>query len=51
MRQVTGAEPVMWGPSMIGFGHRPSTTGKGCVYVKGLDAIDLDVLAELVERA
>lgn len=36
---------------MIGFGHRPSTTGKGCVYVKGLDAIDLDVLAELVERA
>lgn len=94
MRDVTGAAPVMWGPSMIGFGHQPyttadgkehpwfavglsprkaaltfygltsygsnadalerlgpHTTGKGCLYVKHLDAIDTIVLAELVERA
>lgn len=23
LREVTGAEPVMWGPSMIGFGRQP----------------------------
>jgi hypothetical protein len=94
MRRVTGAEPTMWGSSMIGFGHRPyttadgkehdwfvvglsprkaaltlygltyydsnqdllerlgpHTTGKGCVYVKRYDAIDEDVLTELVERS
>lgn len=94
MQEVTGAEPVMWGASMIGFGHQPyttadgkdhewfavglsprkaaltmygltfygsnadlldrlgpHTTGKGCLYVKRLDAVDREVLAELVERA
>ncbi|MDR7253144.1 hypothetical protein J2X46_002129 [Nocardioides sp. BE266] len=94
MRQVTGAEPVVWGSSMIGFGRQPyttadgkerewfavglaprkaaltlygltfygsnddllerlgpHTTGKGCLYVKRLDAVDRDVLAELVARA
>lgn len=93
MREVTGAEPVMWGPSMVGFGTQryttadgkerewfavglsprkasltlygltyydsnqdlldrlgPHTTGKGCLYVKRLDDVDRDVLAELVER-
>jgi len=29
----------------------PHTTGKGCVYVKRLDQVDQEVLAELVERA
>ena len=94
MREITGAEPVMWGPSMIGFGrHRystadgkeheyfaiglsprktsltlygltmygsnadlldrlgPHTTGKSCVYVKELDALDRGVLTELIERS
>ena len=92
--QVTGAEPVVWGSSMIGFGRRPyttadgvtgewfalgvaerktaltlygltyygsnvdllerlgpHTTGKGCLYLKRLDAVDRDVLAELVRRS
>ena len=25
IREVTGAEPVVWGPSMIGFGRQPYT--------------------------
>jgi hypothetical protein len=29
----------------------PHTTGKGCVYVKRYDAIDQDVLTQLVERS
>ena len=29
MRRVTGAEPVVWGPSMIGFGTQPYTTADG----------------------
>ncbi len=94
MAAVTGAEPVMWGSSMVGFGTQryttadgkqrewfavglaprkasltfygltydesnqdllerlgPHTTGKGCLYVKRLDALDRDVLVELVERS
>ena len=94
MQEITGAEPVMWGPSMIGFGRRPyttadgkehesfavglsprrealtlygltlygsnadlldrlgpHTTGKSCLYVKQLDAVDRDVLTELIERS
>jgi hypothetical protein len=94
MREVTGAEPVVWGPSMIGFGRQPyttadgkerewfavglaprkaaltfygltyygsnddllerlgpHTTGKGCVYVKRLEALDREVLTEMVRRA
>jgi hypothetical protein len=94
MREVTGAEPVVWGSSMIGFGRQPYTTadgkerewfavglaprkaaltlygltfygsnedllarlgphtiGKGCVYVKKLEALDRDVLTEMIERA
>jgi hypothetical protein len=94
MRAVTGAEPVVWGPSMIGFGRQPyttadgkerewfavglaprkaaltfygltyygsnddllerlgpHTTGKGCVYVKKLEALDREVLTEMVSRA
>lgn len=90
-RDVTGAEPVMWGPTMIGFGEYayryasghegtwpraafsprkaklsfyglqthpeaaallerlgPHTTGADCVYANRLDALDLDVLRELV---
>jgi hypothetical protein len=29
MREVTGAEPVVWGTSMIGFGTQPYTTADG----------------------
>ena len=29
----------------------PHTTGKGCLYVKRLDAVDLDVLRRLVRQA
>jgi hypothetical protein len=90
---ATGAEPQVWGASMIGFGRAPystadgkehdwfaiglsprkaalvfyglvggvaddlldglgpHTTGKGCLYVKRLDAVDRSVLAEMVGRA
>ncbi len=94
MRDVTGADPVMWGPGTIGFGRQPyrtadgkerewfavglaarkaaltlygltfygsntdllerlgpHTTGKGCLYVKRLDALDRTVLTDLVRRA
>ncbi|MBT1193352.1 DUF1801 domain-containing protein [Rhodococcoides kroppenstedtii] len=92
-REVTGTDPVMWGPSMVGYGSYryaspanprtrgiwprlafsprkaqlslyglkdlpdgaallPSlgtyTEGAGCVYVKSLDQIYLDVLRHLV---
>ena len=95
-REVTGAEPVMWGPSMVSFGSyryvSPSdprrtgvwpktafsprkaqlslyglkdlpegaallpelgrfTEGAGCVYVRTLDDVDLDVLRRLVAIA
>ena len=95
-REVTGAEPVMWGPSIVGYGSyhyvSPSnprsqgdwlktgfsprkaqlsiyglkdlpegaallpglgtyTEGAGCVYVKKLDDIDLDVLRRLIAIA
>lgn len=94
MREVTGAEPVVWGSSMIGFGRQPyttadgkapewfavglaprkaaltlygltyygsnddllerlgpHTTGKGCVYVTKVDALDREVLTEMIDRA
>jgi hypothetical protein len=94
VQEVTGASPVVWGASMIGFGRQPyttadgkerewfagglsprktaltlyglthvgagddllerlgpHTTGKSCLYVKRLDAVDRDVLAEMVARA
>ena len=94
--EVTGAEPVLWGPSMVGYGSyhyispaNPRTRGEwpktgfsprkaqlslyglkdlpagaellptlgaytegaGCVYVKKLDDIDLDVLRRLIAIA
>ncbi|WP_328812257.1 DUF1801 domain-containing protein [Rhodococcus sp. NBC_00297] len=94
--EVTGVEPVMWGPSMVGYGSYryvspanprtcgdwpkvafsprkaqlslyglkdlpegatllPSlgtyTEGAGCVYVRRLDQIDLDVLRRLIAIA
>ncbi|MFW6413160.1 MAG: DUF1801 domain-containing protein [Oceanicaulis sp.] len=91
-RRVTGWSPVMWGPSMIGYGayrYRYESgregeffatgfsprkakhsiyvlpgyadygsildrlgrhaAGKSCLYITTLDAVDLDVLAELIE--
>jgi hypothetical protein len=95
-REVTGEEPVMWGPSMVGYGSyhyvSPSnprtrgewlktgfsprkasltlyglkdraegadllpslgtyTEGAGCIYVKTLDDVDLDVLRRLIAIA
>ncbi|TFB47277.1 DUF1801 domain-containing protein [Cryobacterium tagatosivorans] len=95
-REVTGADPVLWGPSIVGYGSyryvSPAnprtrgdwpkagfsprkaqlstyglkdlpegaallpqlgayTEGAGCVYVKKLDDIDLDVLRRLVAIA
>ena len=95
-REVTGAEPVLWGPSIVGYGSyryvspanaRTSgdwmktgfsprkaqlsiygikdlpegaallpqlgryTEGAGCVYVRKLDDIDLDVLRRLIAIA
>jgi hypothetical protein len=94
--EVTGADPVMWGPSIVGYGaYRyvspsdprrtgewprtgfsprraqlslyglkdlpegaallpelgASSEGAGCVYVRRLDAVDLDVLRRLVAIA
>ncbi|TDE99086.1 DUF1801 domain-containing protein [Occultella glacieicola] len=93
MRSASGAEPVLWGPSIVGFGDRhlvyesgreidwfeigfsprkaastlyldgavnstdllaelgPHSTGKGCLYVKRLADVDVEVLRTLVERA
>ncbi len=94
MRSVTGEEPRMWGPSIIGFGNYhyrypsgregdmcaagfsprsssttiyfadgfdgyadhlarlgPHTTSVACLYVKRVDAIDLDVLAEMIRSS
>ncbi len=92
LQQTTGEKPVVWGPSMIGFGTlhykyesgREGETAKvaarrsgltfyglkdhpdsaalfespgsytervGCVYVKSLDQIDQNVLADLVRLA
>ncbi|WP_251150838.1 DUF1801 domain-containing protein [Cellulosimicrobium sp. Marseille-Q4280] len=94
MARVTGEEPRLWGPSIVGFGtyhyryesgregdmaaagfsprkaattiyladgvaeHAdllarlgPHTVGKGCLYVKDLDQVDLDVLEETVRRS
>ncbi|HRN29886.1 MAG TPA: DUF1801 domain-containing protein [Terrimesophilobacter sp.] len=95
-REVTGTEPVMWGPSIVGYGSYryqspvkngasgdwpktgfsprkaalslyglkdlPAahgllpklgkfTDGAGCLYVKKLDDIDLDVLRQLIAIA
>ena len=94
MSEITGEQPAMWGPSMVGFGtvhYRyasgregdmfaagfsprkaaltvyltdgfdgredllerlgPHTTGRACLYLKRLDAVDLDVLRALVESS
>lgn len=91
MQRVTGEPPVMWGPSIVGFGSvrytyasgrtgdwppvafsprktaltlylmdgveahadelaalGPHTVGKGCLYVKDLDAVDAAVLERIV---
>jgi Domain of unknown function (DU1801) len=94
MQKVTGNEPAMWGPSIVGFdsyhylyesgregdmlivGFSPRkaanvlygtigfegsekllaklgkhTTGKGCLYIKKLADVDLEVLEALLEGA
>jgi hypothetical protein len=94
MRDVTGEEPKMWGPSIVGFGSyhykyasgregdwmitgfsprkgdltlylmggfEPSAdlmkrlgkfkTGKGCLYIKKLEDVDLGVLRKLVANS
>lgn len=94
MKEATGAKPVMWGPSIIGFGtyHYKYASGregdglivgfsprkrdlslyltcdlteyadllarlgkhkrgKGCLYVKKLEDIDLDVLQQMIRHS
>lgn len=94
MKEVTKAEPKMWGPAIIGFGEyhykyesgregdwfltgfsprkqnvtlyiMPGfarfddlmkklgkyKTGKGCLYIKKLEDVDMGVLRELIERS
>ena len=94
MNRVTGEQPRMWGPTIVGFGtyhyRYPSgregdmaaagfsprkaattiylpdgfeaytellgalgqhTTGRGCLYVKDLETVDLAVLEEIVRRS
>jgi Domain of unknown function (DU1801) len=95
MSEITGEPPVLWGPSIVGFGsyryryesgHEgtsslagfaprkgnlvvylvggfedrhgkllaklgPHKAGKGCLYLKRLADVDLDVLRELIERS
>lgn len=94
MERVTGEPPVMWGPSIVGFGSYtyrygsgrtgdwpaaafsprktattvyfsdgfgghcedlavlgPHTVGKGCLYLKDLDRVDLSVLERMVRRS
>lgn len=94
LRSITGVEPRLWGPSIVGFGSYhyryatgregdwfpvgfsprksdltlyllhdfpereallarlgPHRTGKSCLYVKGLERVDLAVLKELLTRA
>ena len=94
MSRISGEPPVMWGPSIIGFGHYryryesgregeagllgfsprareltlyfadgiaryssdlaelgPHRTGKVCLYLKSLDAVDLDVLTRMLTRS
>lgn len=91
MGRVSGADPVVWGPNMIGFGSQtlryesgreldwfvigcsprkaalsvyiledaaglsdmlsrlgPHTTGKSCIYIKKLDAVNIAVLEEIL---
>ncbi len=50
MRPVSGKQPKMWGPSIVGFGkHRIS--GGGCIYINKLEDIDVDVLEEIYTKA
>jgi hypothetical protein len=94
MRTITGVEPVVWGPSIIGYGTHHyrydsgregdtvavgfapraqalvlygvadydqnlelaqslgiHTTGKGCLYVKRLSDVNLDVLERMIKIA
>jgi hypothetical protein len=95
LSEITGEPPVLWGPSIVGFGsyhyryasgHEgdaplasfasrgahlviylaggftdrhdrllqrlgPHKAGKGCLYIKRLDDVDLDVLRQLVTRS
>jgi hypothetical protein len=94
MQAATGEKPVMWGPSIIGFGHvhyvyesgregdmcltgfsprkaglvlyvltgfrdekallaklGKHSTGKVCLYIKKLAAVDLKVLEEIIAKA
>ncbi|WP_282943718.1 DUF1801 domain-containing protein [Cellulomonas endometrii] len=94
LERVTGEQPVMWGPSIVGFGRYayrygsgrtgewpaasfsprkaattvylmdgveahaddlaalgPHTVGKGCLYLKDLEQVDLAVLERVLARS
>jgi len=66
IKEVTGDEPQMWGPSIIGFGSVQYTyasgrkldwvkTGfsprnKGCLYINKLADVDKNVLKKLIKK-
>jgi hypothetical protein len=49
MKQVTGAEPEMWGERLAKLGKH--TTGKSCLYIKKIDDVNTKVLKELVKKS
>lgn len=94
MQTITKEPPIMWGPSIIGFGTQhykytsgregdmpivgfsprkaaltlysvvyydqnlelskklgPHTTGKGCLYIKDLDKVDMTILTQMIRIA
>jgi len=48
MEKLSGSEPKMWGDSIVGFGDYHYKYGKGCLYIKKLEDIDMDVLETLI---
>ena len=48
MTEITGRETRIWGNSLVGFGQSPHRTGKSCLYPKNLDAVDREVLQEII---
>ena len=51
MREVSGVEPVVWGPSMIGFGTQPYTTADGKERSLPADKVETAVGSRLREIA
>ncbi len=50
MAKATREPPRMWGTSIVGFGsyHYKCESGKGCLYLRGLDGVDERVLEKII---